>query len=416
MMRARRTPDWAEAQLPSAFRIALPAGCALALLSFGLRGTFGLFTAPLSEARGWDREVFAMAVAIQNLAWGIGQPLAGIAADRWGASRVVALGGLLYAAGLAAAPFAGTPLMLHLSVGVLTGLGMGGASYITVLAAIGRMAPEAKRSWALGVATAAGSLGQFIVVPLGQIFIGAYGWNVAFLLLAAIAAAMPLLALGLRRDAPHTQPRAEARQFEPGAWAAIAEACRLPSYRLLVAGFFVCGFQLAFITVHLPPWLTDLGLDPSVAALGIALVGLFNVAGAYAAGVLGARRSRRVLLSGIYLGRALAVAVFVSLPVTPISVLVFCSVMGAFWLSTVPLTSGLVAVFFGTRRLATLFGVAFFSHQIGSFLGVWLGAVIVGATGSYDMAWWLSVLLGIAAALLHLPIREVPATSRVRFA
>lgn len=416
MTQLRRASDQSEAGLSPAFRIALAAGCALALLSFGLRGTFGLFTAPLSEARGWDREVFAVAVAIQNLAWGIGQPLAGIAADRWGASRVVAIGGLLYAAGLATAPFADTPLLLHLSVGVLTGLGMGGASYITVMAAVGRMAPEAKRSWALGVATAAGSLGQFIVVPLGQAFISAYGWNVAFLLLAAMGAAMPLLALGLRGDVPPEQPRTDMQEVERGSWAIIADAFRLPSYRLLVAAFFVCGFQLAFITIHMPPWLADLGLDPSVAALGIALVGLFNVAGAYAAGILGARRSRRLLLAGIYLGRAVAVAIFVSLPVTPVTVMIFCSVMGAFWLSTAPLTSGLVAVFFGTRHLATLFGIAFFSHQLGSFLGVWLGAAIVSATGSYDMAWWLSVLLGIAAALLHLPIREVPATPRLRLA
>lgn len=409
-------PGSGGGSLPSAFRIALVAGCALALLSFGLRGTFGLFMAPLSVARGWDREVFALAVAIQNMAWGIGQPLAGVFADRWGAARVVVVGGVLYALGLAAAPFADTPLMLHLTVGVLTGLGMGGASYITVLAALGRMAPEAQRSWALGLGTAAGSLGQFLVVPLGQAFIGTYGWADAFLLLAALGALMPLLAFGLRGDRPVPRPVAGAPQ--PGETVArvVADAFRLPSYRLLVAGFFVCGFQLAFITVHMPPWLADLGLDPSVAALGIALVGLFNVAGGYAAGVLGARHSRRLLLSGIYLGRAVAVALFVTLPVTPLTVALFGAAMGLLWLSTVPLTSGLVAMFFGTRHLATLFGIIFFGHQVGSFLGVWLGAAILSATGSYDMAWWLSVVLGIFAALVHLPIREVPAQPRLRVA
>jgi MFS family permease len=407
-------PDHVPSSAPSAFRIALAAGCMLALLSFGLRGTFGLFTAPLSEARGWDREVFAFAVAIQNIAWGVAQPLAGVVADRWGAARVVFVGGVLYALGLAAAPFAETPLMLHLTVGVLTGLGMGGASYITVLAALGRMAPEAQRSWALGVGTAAGSLGQFMVVPLAQVFIGTHGWGDAFLWLAALGALMPLLAFGLLGDRP--APRQIDARPEASVLGVIAAAFRLPSYRLLLAGFFVCGFQLAFITVHMPPWLADLGLDPSLAALGIALVGLFNVAGAYAAGVLGARHSRRRLLSAIYLGRAVAVALFITLPVTPLTVLLFGATMGLLWLSTVPLTSGLVALFFGTRDLATLFGVIFLGHQVGSFLGVWLGAVILNATGSYDMAWWLAVLLGLLAALVHLPIREAPAQPRLRLA
>lgn len=409
---ARRTED----ALPPAFRVALAAGCAVALVSFGLRGTFGLFTAPLSEARGWHRDVFALAVAIQNLAWGVGQPLAGIVADRWGCARVVAVGGLLYALGMAAAPFADTPGLLHLTVGVLTGLGMGGASYITVVAALGRMAPASRRSWALGVGTAAGSLGQFIVVPMGQVFIGSFGWETALLLLAALGALMPLLAIGLIGDRPALAVAEVGVRPHASALTVIAAAFELRSYRLLVAGFFVCGFQLAFITIHLPPWLADLGMDPSVAALGIALVGLFNVVGAYASGVLSARISRRLVLSGIYSGRALAVAVFVTLPVTPSSVLLFGAVMGLLWLSTVAPTSGLIAVFFGTRHLATLFGVTFFSHQIGSFLGVWLAAVIVDATGSYDGAWWLSVLLGVFAALVHLPIREVPANTRTRFA
>lgn len=394
------------APLTPAFKAAIIAGCAVALLTFGLRGAFGLFTAPLSEARGWERDVFALAVAIQNIAWGIGQPLAGIAADRWGSARVVVLGGLLYAIGMALTPFAETPAMLYLTTGVITGLGMGGASYITVLAALGRMAPEAKRSWALGVGTAAGSLGQFLVVPLGQVFIGSYGWADAMLLLSGLAAVVPLLALGLWGDKPQAAdgqgPAVPFRQ-------AIAQAFTSSSFLLLIAGFFVCGFQLAFITVHMPPWLSDLGLDPSVAALGIGLVGLFNVGGAYAAGVLGARYSRRLLLSGIYLGRALAIAVFVTMPVTTVSVLVFGAVMGLLWLSTAPLTSGLVALFFGTRHLATLFGAVFFSHQVGSFLGVWLGAVIVQSTGSYIPAWWAAVGLGVFAALVHLPIREAPA-------
>lgn len=416
MSRQGSAPSAADDSVPPAFRIALAAGCAIGLLSFGLRGTFGLFIAPVSEARGWDREVFALAVAIQNLAWGVAQPLAGVFADRLGAARVVAIGGVLYALGLAAAPFADTPLAIHLTVGGLTGLGMGGASFVTVLAALGRLAPEARRSWALGIGTAAGSMGQFLVVPLGQMFIGSCGWADAFLLLAALGALMPLLALGLRGDRPAPRPAAGASAPRDSALRVIGAAFRLPSYQLLVAGFFVCGFQLSFITVHLPPWIADLGLDPSVAALGIALVGLFNIAGAYAAGVLGARHSRRLLLSGIYLGRAVALALFVTLPVTPVTVTVFGAVMGILWLSTVPLTSGLVALFFGTRDLATLFGVVFFSHQVGAFVGVWLGAVIPGITGSYDAAWWLAVLLGVLAALVHLPIREAPADARLRVA
>jgi MFS family permease len=406
-----------DASFPSGFRLALAAGCALAFLSFGLRSSYGLFTAPLSEAHGWDRDVFALAVAIQNLAWGVAQPLAGIVADRWGAARVALAGGVLYVLGLAAAAFADTPLMLHLTVGVITGLGMGGASYITVVAALGRMAPAERRSWALGIGTAAGSLGQFAVVPMSQVFIGAYGWADTFLLLAALGGLMPLLALGLLGDRPAaTALPGGVPEPKEGAFAVIGRAFRLPSYRLLLAGFFVCGFQLAFITVHLPPWLADLGLDPSVAALGIALIGLFNVGGAYAAGVLGGRHSRRLLLTGLYLGRALAVALFVTLPVTPVTVLAFGAVMGALWLSAVPLTSGLIAMFFGTRHLATLFGVAFFSHQVGSFLGVWLGALIPSLTGSYAAAWWSFVLLGVFAALVHLPIREVPAEPRLRYA
>lgn len=378
--------------------------CAISLITFGLRSIFGLFTDPVVQGQGWSREVFALAIAVQNLFWGIGQPFAGALVDRFGPVRPLAAGGVLYALGIAVMAVAPSPLGLQLSAGVLVGLGMSGASYITVLSALGRLVPEESRSWALGLCTAAGSLGQFVFAPVGQAFIAAYGWQHAALLLAGFVALVPLLAFGMRGRAaveavPSTEPALQLGE-------ALRHAAGHRSYWLLLLGFFVCGFQLAFITVHLPPYLNDLGVRASLAGWAIGVIGFANVIGAYAVGVLEKRHSKRRILSAIYFGRALVVVFFITAPVSVWSLLLFAAVMGLLWLSTVPPTSGLVAVMFGTRHLATLFGLVFFCHQLGSFLGVWLGAVLLALTGDYSAAWWLSIALGVAAGILHWPIVE----------
>ena len=381
-------------------------GCAIAIITFGVRSSYGLFLEPLSVTRGWSREVFALAIAIQNLVWGLGQPFAGAVADRFGNVRVLAGGGLLYAAGVALTAVSTDPVALHLTAGVLVGLGLSGSSFTIVMAAFARLVPEERRSWAMGIATATGSLGQFLIAPLGQAFIAAYGWVTALYLLAMMIAIVPLFAMALGGSG-----RSGSVGSEPdyGILATLSSAFRHRSYWLLVAGFLVCGFHVSFITVHLPPYITDSGLSPQVAGWAIGLVGLFNVVGAYSAGVMGGRMSKRYLLSGIYLARALVIAVFVLLPISTPSILLFSAAMGLLWLSTVPLTSGLVLTMFGTRYLATLFGFVFFSHQIGSFLGVWLGGVAYERLGSYDAVWWLGVALGVFAAIVHWPIAERPA-------
>jgi predicted MFS family arabinose efflux permease len=381
-------------------------GCLIALLTFGIRASFGLFTLPISEAHGWGREVFALAIAIQNLLWGAGQPFAGALADRFGSARVLAVGGLLYALGVALMAMAATPLQMHLSGGVLIGLGLAGGSFTIVMAALARRVPPERRSWAMGIATAAGSLGQFVMAPLGQAFILVYGWQTALLILAAGAAIVPLLATAMVSS---PSSLSSAGEIDLGLKETLARAFGHRSYLLLTAGFFVCGFHVAFITVHLPPYLLDVGADPRLAAWSIAIIGLCNVVGSYGAGVLGGRHSKRWLLASIYLLRSVAIALFVLLPVTTLSVLLFAAAIGILWLSTVPPTSGLVAVMFGTRYIATLFGVVFFSHQVGAFLGIWLGGLFFELYGSYDAVWWMSVALGLFAALIHLPIAEHPA-------
>lgn len=398
------TSPSAAATARRAFLILIGCACAISLITFGLRSIFGLFTDPVVQTYGWSREVFALAIAIQNLCWGIGQPFAGMVVDRFGPTRVLAAGGLVYALGVAAMAVATTPAALQLSAGVLVGLGMSGASFTTVLGALGRLVPEERRSWALGIGTAAGSFGQFVFAPIGQAFIAAYGWQQAALLLAGFVALVPLLAMGVRGElaaatATGAEPALSLRE-------ALRHAFGHGSYLLLLFGFFVCGFQLAFITVHLPPYLSDLGVHASVAGWAIAIIGLANVVGAYGAGLLGSRYSKRTVLAAIYFVRALAIGVFILTPVSTVSVVLFALVMGVLWLSTVPLTSGLVAVMFGTRYMATLFGFVFFGHQLGSFMGVWLGGVLFAATGSYDVVWWLSIGLGVASGILHWPIVE----------
>src|SRR5690349_12505188 len=381
------------------------AGAIVSLIGYGVRADFGLFQNPMLETRGWSRETFALALAIQNLMWGLGQPFAGAIADRYGGGRVLAGGALLYAGGIALGAVVKGPLALHLTLGIMTGLGLTGASMFIVLGAFGRLLPPERRAWASGIATAAGSLGQFLFAPIGQGFIAAWGWPLALVLLAAAALPIIPVAAALRsRNAP-----AVAQEQQQSLGAALREASVHRSYWLLIAGFFVCGFHLAFIQVHMPAYIAGFGLSPSVGAWAIGFVGLFNTIGAYAAGVLAGRRSKKNLLSAIYLGRAAVIALFVLTPVTTASVLAFSAAMGLLWLSTVPPPSGLVALMFGPRYMSMLFGVVFFSHQIGAFIGVWLGGWAYDAFGSYTLVWWISVGLGVFSAAVHWPIAERPA-------
>lgn len=380
--------------------LVIVAGCLIALITFGARTSFGLFTEPLSALRGWDRETFALAIAVQNLLWGVGQPFAGAIADRFGVGRVLAAGGATYALGILLMSASTTGTTLAISGGVLVGLGLSGGSFTIVIAAFARLVPEDRRSWAMGLATAMGSLGQFVFAPLGQGFIAAYGPATALALIGGCVALVPVLAVALRGG--------DAAPAESSS-SPLRDALTHPSFLLLTSGFFVCGFHIAFVSTHLPPYLTDLGLSTALAAWALALIGLFNVVGAYTAGVLGGTQSRRLLLSGIYASRAAAFALFVVLPPSPATVLLFSAAIGLLWLSTVPLTSGLIAVMFGTRHLGLLFGVVFLSHQVGAFVGVWLGGAVYDATGTYDLMWWASIALGFAAALVHLPIVERPA-------
>jgi MFS family permease len=386
--------------------VVIVAGCLIAIVTFGVRTSFGLFTEPLSVLRGWDRETFAFAMAIQNLLWGLGQPFAGAVADRYGAGRVLAAGGVVYVLGTALMGASTNGTTLALTGGLLVGLGLAGGSFTIVIAAFARLVPEDRRSWAMGLATAAGSMGQFLFAPLGQAFISRYGPAAALVLLAGCVAVVPVLAGALSGRGP-----AEERDREPpmSTRAALRSALTHPSYVMLTGGFFVCGFHIAFISTHLPPYLTDLGLGTGLAAWALGLIGLFNVIGAYASGILGGVYPKRMLLSAIYLGRGIAFALFFLLPASPLSVLIFAASIGLLWLSTVPLTSGLVALMFGTRHMGLLFGVVFLSHQIGAFAGVWLGGVVFERTGGYDLMWWLCIMLSVMAAAVHLPILERPA-------
>jgi len=382
--------------------LVIACGCLVALVTYGVRASFGLFTDPISAARGWERETFALAIAVQNLLWGLGQPLAGGLADRFGAGRVLAVGAVLYAAGTALMAVSTSELTLTLTGGVLVGLGLSGASFTIVIAAFSRLVSAERRSWAIGLATATGSLGQFLFAPLGQSFVAAYGWATALVLLAGFIALVPALATVLSGDGGPPEDGEEGVPVR----AALRQAFGHSSYALLAAGFFVCGFHVAFITTHLPPYLTDLGLSAGLAAWSIGLVGLLKIVGSYSAGILGGRHSPRLLLSGIYFLRAVVITLFLLIPTSAITVVLFAAAMGVLWLSTVPLTSALIATFFGVRHMGTLFGFVFLSHQVGAFIGVWLGGAIEAATGSYEAMWWASVALGLVAAGLHVPIVE----------
>jgi MFS family permease len=389
--------------------VVLLCGCAIAALSFGSRSVFGFFLTPMSFANGWSREVFGMALAIQNLLWGLGLPFAGAIADRYGTVRVLWVGAVLYALGLALMAYAQTPGMLNLSAGVLVGFGMSGCSFNIVLAAFGKLVPDSWRSLAFGAGTAAGSFGQFLFSPLTVALQDAFGWQNTLLFFAGgMLLVLPFaVALATPPAAPFVPGETEQQSLK----AALAEALGHRSYNLLVLGFFTCGFQLAFITVHLPAYLTDPGLSTHVGGWTIAAIGFFNIIGSLTSGWLGAWIPKRYILSTIYLIRAGAVLALIMLPATPAVAIAFGAVMGLMWLSTVPPTNGLVLVMFGTRWLAMLTGLAFLSHQVGGFLGVWLGGVAFERTGSYELVWQLSILLGVLSALINLPIVEKPASA-----
>lgn len=397
----------AASSTQTALWIVIVCGCLISMISFGPRSILGLFLVPITETQGWSREIFALSLAIQNIMWGLGQPIAGAIADRYGSGRVLVTGGLLYSAGLIVMAWAPSPAWLHVSAGVMVGLGLAAASFSIVLAAFGRRVPAEKRPLIFGIGTAAGSMGQFLFAPLGRAFIANYGWSQALVLLGIIMLAIPLLAFALRGRSDQNA----AADFIEGQTLrqAVRQAFSHRSYVLLAIGFFVCGFHLAFITAHLPAYLDDLGMDPRLGAWSLALIGLFNVAGALAAGVISMRYSKPIFLALIYIARAVLIAGFIFIPATPVTVLIFSASIGLLWLSTVPPTSALVAIMFGPKYMATLMGIVFLNHQIGAFLGVWLGGRLYDATGSYDVVWYLGIALGIFAAIVHWPIREARA-------
>jgi predicted MFS family arabinose efflux permease len=384
----------------SMFQVLL-CGAFIVTLSMGIRHGFGLWLQPITMDRGWSRETFAFAIAIQNLAWGLAGPLAGMLADKYGAFRVLIVGALLYAAGLVLMGLATSGLAFTGSAGLLLGMAQSGTTYAVVYGVIARQVDPAKRSWAMGVAAAAGSFGQFLMVPVENWLIGGLGWQNALFVLGCLSLAIIPLAFGLK------EPRAAAPSGQQqSVGAALKEAFAYPSFRLLMAGYFVCGFQVVFIGIHLPSYLKDHGLAPGVATTALALIGLFNVVGTYTAGTLGQRLAKRHILATIYALRAVAIVVFVLAPLTPASVYVFASVMGVLWLSTVPPTNAIVAQIFGVQYMSMLGGFVFLSHQVGSFLGVWLGGLLYDATGSYDIVWWIAVGLSALAVAANLPVRE----------
>ena len=378
-------------------------GATIVTLSMGIRHGFGLWLQPITQSQGWTRETFAFAIALQNLVWGVSGIFAGMLADRFGAFRVVAAGAVLYALGLVGMANASTPLMFTVTAGVLIGMAQAGTTYAVIYGVIGRNVSAEKRSWAMGVAAAAGSFGQFLMVPTEGFLISSFGWQEALVVLGVASLMIVPLAWGLREPG---LAASHAIQREQTILQAFTEAFKYPSFQLLMAGYFVCGFQVVFIGVHMPSYLKDKGLSPQVASYALALIGLFNVFGTYAAGVLGQKLQKKNILAFIYLARAIAISVFLLLPLTPMSVYIFSSVMGLLWLSTVPPTNATVAQIFGVAHLSMLSGFVFFSHQIGSFMGVWLGGYLYDRTGSYDLVWYIAIALGILAALVNLPIKE----------
>ena len=383
----------------------LACGAFIVTLSMGIRHGFGLWLQPVTQSQGWTRETFAFALAVQNLSWGVFGIFAGMAADRFGAFKVLVVGAVLYALGLLGMAMSTSSVGFALTAGILIGAAQAGTTYAVIYGVIGRQIPADKRSWAMGVAAAAGSFGQFLMVPVEGWLISSFGWQEALMVLGAAVLLIMPLAWGLREPgfAGGTMPKREQSIVQ-----ALREAFKYRSFQLLMAGYFVCGFQVVFIGVHMPSYLKDNGLSPQVASYALALIGLFNVIGTYAAGALGQRMPKRYILAFIYLARAVAISIFLIVPLSPASVYVFSAVMGVLWLSTVPPTNAVVAQIFGVAHLSMLGGFVFFSHQIGSFMGVWLGGVLYDRTGSYNIVWYISIALGVMAALINLPVRESP--------
>ncbi len=391
--------------------VIIVAGCLISVIGFGIRSSFGLFLEPMTAAQGWSRETFGLAMALQNLFWGLGLPIAGILADKWGSSRVIIGGAIAYFVGVYGMAMSDTHTLLYLTGGVLSGLGIAFSAFTLAMASMVRVVGPEKRSFVLGIGTAAGSVGQVLFSPIGQGFINSFGWQQALVILSFFA----LLLIPLAWMLPHGTPDSQAHD-EQTLRAALSEALSHRGFILLTLGFFVCGFHVAFITVHFPAYVRDIGLNPDIGAYSLALIGLFNIAGSLLSGIAGQRFSMKFSLSFIYTARAVAITALLLLPKTPLVVLGFAAVMGLLWLSTVPLTTGIVAQVFGTRYMGTLFGIVFLSHQIGSFLGVWLGGRLYDSSGSYNSMWIAGIVLGLVAALLHLPINELPLARLTRTA
>ncbi|MDH4985677.1 MFS transporter [Aminobacter anthyllidis] len=381
-------------------------GCLIAAMTFGPRSAMGFFQLPMLADRGWDRTTFGLAMAIQNLCWGLGQPVFGAIADKFGSWRVLTLGAVLYSLGLYLMAHADSATMLHLSGGVLVGLGVAAGSFSIVLAAFARNTNPQNRSMVFGIGTAAGSAGMFIFAPISQGLIDAYGWSDTLVYMSIAMLLIPVLAIPLVGNS--RSGKVSQTEIDQTLGQALSEAFGHKSYLLLTSGFFVCGFQVAFITAHFPAYIRDIGIDARYAVIALALIGFFNVIGSLASGVIGQKYSKPHFLAWIYIARSVLVTVFLLVPQTPTTVVVFAIIMGLLWLSTVPPTNGLVAIMFGTRHLGMLGGIVFFSHQIGSFLGVWLGGYLYDHFGSYNPVWWLGVLLGLFAAAVHWPIKERP--------
>ena len=378
-------------------------GAAIVTMSMGVRHGFGLWLQPITSANNWTRENFAFAIAIQNLTWGFTGIFAGMLADRFGAFKVIIGGAVLYALGLMGMAQSTTPFIFTLTAGILIGTAQAGTTYAVIYGVIGRNVSAEKRSWAMGVAAAAGSFGQFLMVPTEGFLISNLGWQQALTVLGFATLLIIPLSFGLREASFGNGGLIKREQT---IWQALTEAFKYPSFQLLMAGYFVCGFQVVFIGVHMPSYLKDKGLSPQVASYALALIGLFNVFGTYIAGTLGQRMAKRKILAFIYLSRAVAISAFLMAPLTPMSVYIFSGVMGLLWLSTVPPTNAVVAQIFGIQHLSMLGGFVFFSHQIGSFMGVWLGGFLYDKTGSYDIVWYIAIGLGVFAALINLPVKE----------
>jgi predicted MFS family arabinose efflux permease len=385
--------------------LVVAAAAIIAMLSMGLRAAIPLYQVPMLTEVGWGRTEFALALALQQLLWGAFSPVFGGIADKVGPGRVLAFGGLLYSAGLALMAFSTDPATFTITAGLMVGTAQAAAGMGIAIGSVGRMVPEERRSWAFGIVTMGSSAGMLVILPVGQVFLDAFGWSMGFVAMGCLALVMVPLVFPLSGKPAGPTVGAVANMT---IGQALREAFRHRSYLLLVLGFFVCGFHVSFIGTHLPAYITDLGLPPATGAAALMTIGVVNVISAYTAGVLGGRFSKTKMLSLMYLSRAIFITAMMLAPKTELTIYAFAFGLGLFWLSTVPLTSGLVAVMFGTQYMTMLFGFVFFSHQVGSFLGVYLGGLLFDQTGSYDVVWWMGVGLGLFAALVHLPISEKP--------